>query len=361
MGIDPITAGIGAVGAIAGGVLGSRPTTTSSTSAPWEAQQPYLQAGMASAAGNYAAQRGTPYYQGNTYAQMDPHTQGALDGIYGYQGQGGMNASTATSGGMSQFSAGMNNSQGAVGTLRGFNPQDPTQQNIQNAGQYANNPALNGAIDAASRDVTRNLSEIQLPGIANNANASGNMNSSRTGIAEGVAMRGAGDRIGDIASQMRSAAYDHGLGLAEQSRATNQGDFLNANNQAGALSNQMFNSGLSGIQTGQGLAYDNFGAQSGAGALQQQNQQGILNQAFQKWQGNDQRPWDTLNKFNGAITGAGSYPSQTYATGGGLGGAFQGATGAAAAGMGLYGSYRNLNPAGNQAPYNPNPLGGGHN
>lgn len=359
MGIDPITAGIGAVGAIAGGIFGSKGTETSSTSAPWAAQQPYLQAGMTDAAYQYGQQRGSPYYQGNTYAQMDNHTQNALNGIYGYQGQGAANSSAVTGAGASQLGAGVNNSQHAVGALTGFNPLDPTQANIHNAGMYANNPALNGAIDAASRDVTRNLSEVQLPGIARNAVGNGNLNSSRTGIAEGIAMRGAQDQIGDISSTMRNQAYQNGLGLSEQARATNQGDYLNAQNQAGALSNQMVNSGYNGIQTGQGLQYDNYDAASAAGGLQQQNQQGILNQGFQKWQGNDQRPWELLNKYQGAITGAGSYPSQTNSSGGGLQGAFQGALGVGASALGLYGSYKNLNVA-PSSPYMNTGYGGAH-
>lgn len=343
MGIDPITAGIGAVGAIAGGVLGSGGTKNTSTTTPWSAQQPYLKAGMADAAYQYGQQRGTPYYQGQTYAQMDPHTQAALNGVYGYQGQGANNASTVTGAGDSQLGAGVAGSQNAVGALSGFNPQDPTQANIASAGQYANNPALQGQIDAASRDVTRNLSEVQLPGIANGANAGGNLNSSRTGIAEGIAMRGAQDQIGDISANMRGAAYNNGLSLAEQARATNQGDYLNANNQAGVLSNQMTNAGINGVQTGQGLQYDNFDAASAAGGLQQQNQQGILTQGLQQWQGQQQQPWNLLGNYQNAITGAGNYPSTATTAGGGLQGALQGALGAGASSLGIYGAYKNLN------------------
>jgi hypothetical protein len=239
--------------------------------------------------------------------------------------------------------------QNAGNNLAGFNPADPTNSNIANAGMYANNPALNGAIDAASRDVTRNLSEVQLPGIARGADANGNLNSSRTGIAEGIAMRGAGDRIGDIASNMRYDAYNNGLSLAEQARSTNQGDYLNAQNQAGQLADRSLYNGYNGISTGQGLYYDNMDAAAAAGGMQQADNQGNLDQAFAQWQGQDQRPWELLNKYQGAITGAGSYPSSTSSSGGGLGGAVQGALGGGSAAMGLYGSYKNLN----QTPVNP--------
>lgn len=343
MGIDPITAGIGAAGSIIGGIFGSKSKDSTTTSEPWSAQQPFLKAGMTDAAYQYGQQRGSPYYTGDMYANLNPNTQNALNGIYGYQGQGVNNASTLTGAGTNLTGFGANGVQDAVGNLAGFNPQDPTQLNIQNAGQYANNPALDGAIDAASRDVTRNLSEVQLPGIARGADANGNLNSSRTGIAEGIAMRGAADRIGDIGATMRNDAYQNGLNLSEQARSTNQGDYLNSQNQAGVLSDRAITQGYGGITNGQGLYYDNMDAAAAAGGLQQQDQQGNLDEAFAKWQGQDQRPWELLNKYQGAITGAGSYPSTTASAGGGLGGMLQGALGGAASGLGLYGAYKNLN------------------
>ena len=344
MGVDPITAGIGLAGSVVGGLLGSHPTQTSSSTSPWGPQQPYLQAGMQDAAYQYGQQRGTPYYQGDTYAQMNPNTQSALNGIYGYQGQGAANASAVSAAAQTRMGQGLNNSQNAAQNLQNFNPSDPTQANITNAGMYANNPALNGAIDAASRDVTRNLSEVQLPGLANGANSNGDINSSRTGIAEGIAMRGAGDRIGDIGSTMRANAYQQGLGLSQQATATNQGDYLNAQNQSGILGGQQFYQGVSGSQAGQGMQYDNYSAASAAGGMQQQNQQGILNQAQTQWQGQQQRPWQLLSNYNNAVEGVGNYPATTnYAGAGGIQGALQGALGGGAAGMGLYGSYKSLN------------------
>lgn len=345
MGIDPITAAIGAGGSIIGGLLGSKGQQSSTTSSPWNAQQPYLKVGMADAAYQYGKQRGSPYFAGDMYANMDPRTNTALQGIFGYQGQGSNNSSALTGNGINLLGAGAQGMTGAAGRLAGFNPQDPTQQNIQNAGLYSNNPNLQGAIDAASRDVTRNLNEVALPGISRNAAATGNTNSTRTGVAEGIAMRGAGDRIGDIAANMRYDAYNNGLNLSEQARVANQGDYLSAQQQAGGLYNSATGQGIVGINNGQGLAYDNFDAASAAGGLYQQDQQGNLDEAFAKWQGGDQRPWELLNKYQGAITGSGSYPSTTSSTGGGLGGALQGAMGGAASALGLYGSYRNLNPA----------------
>ena len=345
MGIDPLTAGIGAVGSIVGGLLGSQPKTSSNTTAPWDAQQPYLKAGMQDAAGIYAGQRGTPYYTGSTYANMDPHTQAALNGIYGYQGQGSQNSNNLTGQGANLLNTGVSGLQGSIHNLQNYNPQDPTQQNINNAGMYANNPYLNGAIDAASRDVTRNLSEVQLPGIARGADANGDLNSSRTGIAEGIAMRGAQDQIGNIGSTMRANAYNNGLSLSQQANSTNQGDWLQAQSQAGSMAGNASITGMNGIGQGQGLYYNNADAASAAGGHQQQNAQGQLTNNFQTWQGQQARPWNLLGNYQNSITGAGTYPSTTTSGGGGMQGALQGALGGGASALGLYGSYQNLNQA----------------
>lgn len=322
-------------GLISGGSKDGKVTTE-----PWKVQAPYLGAGYDAAAGIYANQAGSPAYQGDTYAGMTAGQTGAVDGIYGYQPQGAANAANVTGASSGLLASGASGIQSATSNLAAFNPSDPTSQNINNAGQYADNPALQGAIDAASRDTVRNLSEVQLPGIARGADANGNLNSTRTGIAEGIAMRGAADRIGDIGATMRNDAYQNGLNLSEQARATNQGDYLNSQNQSGVLSDRSVAQGISGTQTGQGLAYDNFDAQAVAGGVQQQNNQGQLNADFDQWQRDDQREWEQLNQYNANIAGnVGSTQTTTAPTPGYL----QTGMGLATAGLGLYGSYKNLN------------------
>lgn len=91
--------------------------------------------------------------------------------------------------------------------------RDMTRQTIKNAGRYADNPHLQGQIDATLRDVQRGLGQ-DLNSINSAAVGTGNMNSTRAGVVEGMARRDAMDRAADISSQMRGAAYDRGLGLA---------------------------------------------------------------------------------------------------------------------------------------------------
>jgi hypothetical protein len=76
-----------------------------------------------------------------------------------------------------------------------------------------NNPALTGAINMAVGDVNRNLEENLLHSIGDSAGAAGQFGSTRHGVAEGIALRGASEQAGDISTQMRLADMQaHGAG-----------------------------------------------------------------------------------------------------------------------------------------------------
>jgi hypothetical protein len=74
----------------------------------------------------------------------------------------------------------------------------------QRLGPYdPNNAALTGVIDMAAGDVNRNLQENLLPAIGDGATGAGQFGSTRQGVAEGIALRGASEQVGDIATQLR--------------------------------------------------------------------------------------------------------------------------------------------------------------
>lgn len=74
-----------------------------------------------------------------------------------------------------------------------------------------NNPGLRGAIDAATRPIYEQLTTSVLPGIRGEASTTGNFGSSRQGIAEGLAARGAASAAGDAASNIAFQGYNAGL------------------------------------------------------------------------------------------------------------------------------------------------------
>lgn len=74
-----------------------------------------------------------------------------------------------------------------------------------------NNPGLAGNIEAATRPITRSLTESALPAIRDSAERSGNFGSSRQGIAEGLATGRASEAIGDTTSKIVGDAYSQNL------------------------------------------------------------------------------------------------------------------------------------------------------
>ena len=82
---------------------------------------------------------------------------------------------------------------------------------VQNALNPEQNAALPGFIQAAIRPVEESLTERILPGIRSGATLTGNIGSTRQGIAEGQAIRGFSDTAGDITSRIMNNAFNQGL------------------------------------------------------------------------------------------------------------------------------------------------------
>lgn len=123
-----------------------------------------------------------------------------------------------------------------VTTNQGLNPNDLSR--------YINNDILSGQINAASRDVVRNLTENVKPTIAANASMTGNSGSSRRAVQDAIAERGAADRVADISAGMRGNAYNQALGF-EAARSSE-------NAQLGQTGRQ-FDAGARNQFAGQGL------------------------------------------------------------------------------------------------------------
>lgn len=120
-------------------------------------------------------------------------------------------------------------SQGYDPNVAGFDPAQVQAQNYamdasRNFGKQAVpvNDAFNFALSSpinpyteqlyqqAARPVIRSLNEQVLPSIRGNSQGAGGY-SSRTGVAEGIAARGAGDTLGDISTGIYNNAYNTGM------------------------------------------------------------------------------------------------------------------------------------------------------
>lgn len=149
------------------------------------------------------------------------------------------------------------------------------------ASAYADNPFMDQMVDSASRDVNRNLYEQQMPGIASYSAGSGNLGSSRRGMLEGIAQRGAADRVADIGAQMRGQAYGQGLGIAANEASQNAslaGHNQSMNLQAANGLQGLGNAGMTGLINAQNLQTMNNQGLMGAGTMLQGQNQNVNNQ-----------------------------------------------------------------------------------
>jgi hypothetical protein len=213
-----------------------------------------------------------PAFSGQRVAGLNPFQTTSANTLGGFANQfTPMAQGGAANLGFANLGAGMNFGNNAQNIFSQFSG-DPTQQIINNAGQFANNPFVSGLIDASTRDVTRNLFENQLPGIDRAATGAGHLNSTRAGVESAIATRGAADRLADMSSEIRSRFFGQGLDMSQNQYNQNLANMLQANQglmQAGQF-------GMDAFGNAQNLASTGFGQSQMAGGLFQGQEQAEL-------------------------------------------------------------------------------------
>lgn len=271
--------------------------TTKTDMGPWGPQQEFLTDAFGAAQDQFRAKANSPYFEGPLHARLDPLTARALGLTADFATGAGANLANRTGSAADALLGTGDDFLGALDRFSGAAGMDPTEANLTAAAAYANNPFVNGMIDAASRDVVRNLTEEQLPDIDRAAVATGNVNSSRAGVAEGIARRGAEDRIADIGASIRGSAFDRGLEMAEGARRFN----VDAQGRAAGMFGDALGMGRGFAGTASDLAFTNLGNLQKAGQVRQLDEQGQLDADFARWLGQDTRAADALARYFGIV------------------------------------------------------------
>lgn len=340
-------AGIGAAGSImsANSAADAQKYAVDNSGKPWDGVQQHLTDTYDAGQSALDSAMGMGTYSGPRVAGLNPYqTNGATQAGQFASGQGADIAGQLYGQGTNALKYGQ---QYAGNAQQMFDQagQDQTQNFLDSASKYANNPYVDGIIDANSRDVTRNLNENQLPSLYLGAAGSGNTNSTRTGVAEGIAQRGAADKLADISSNIRSQFFSQGLSQAQSQYNTQQAAKQSANGQIG----NYFQTGQGALQGAQDANAKNFDASQAAGTVFQQNEQQGLDanrQAFSEGQNNN---LDLLTKYMNMLKGSygNSQAVQPVASQNPIQGALGGALGAASivGKLGSSGSSSTYNPA----------------
>ena len=215
-----------------------------------------------------------PAYSGPRVAALNPFQSNSANFLGGFSSSFAPSAAQGTANvGFANLGAGSGVGANAQ-DIFGRASMDPTGMFLSQAGLYADNPYTQGMIDAASRDVTRNLFENQLPGLDRAASGTGNLNSTRAGVESAIAQRGAADRLADISSGIRSQFFGKGLDMAQNQFNQNLQNMIAANqnlqnagqfgmtalNNAGSFANQGFAQGQAAGNVFQGQEQANLDA-----------------------------------------------------------------------------------------------------
>lgn len=270
---------------------------------------------------------------------------------------------------------------------------DPTQRVEGDAQSYANSPQVQASLAATNNAINQTLTQSTLPTMNQQQAAAGNLNSSRSGMAEGMARQAAATSEGQADASIENNAYNSGLSTAgslyssglntatsanmfgynnagnfangqagqqiglneanasNELSAANSGlnsnlayEFDNANTQLSG-NQQLGNAVTTGINAGNaavGQASGNFALGSAAGTLQQQMQQTGDTNAYDQYQNSNQYGQQILQNYFGIVgaplgTQGSSTTSQQLANPLNVGGALAGGV---TAGVGLF---KNLN------------------
>lgn len=189
---------------------------------------------------------------------------GALSKANGYSAAPGTDTNFDTSGtfnnGSTLNSAGTNATTGALSGLSGF---DPTKLNntgslIDAANSYVAGQNIPAQVAQATQQAREQARDVTMPGIEQGAAMTGNTNSSRTGIADGLVERGLAENAQNLSGALSSQAFSNGLTLASNNANSNNTSSLGALSTAATAGTNAANSGASNEAT----AVNTTGAQN---------------------------------------------------------------------------------------------------
>jgi len=275
---------------------GGKTQTTVENKDPWWGQQPHLLKAFNEANSIYDTQKAQndPGYTGNFVATATKPMYNAMNQSLNWNMNQGMDAINKTQQtGNQQIDAGTAGLNEVQKGLTDFNSRDWTQTHIDNAGRYSQNPFMDAMIEATGRDAQRTFSEETMRGIDQNAALSGNMNSTRAGIAAGVAQRGLTDKMADVSATMRGNAWSQGLQMSQGDQQA-----LLAGLQAkGGLSSDQLKTGLYGLAQGQEMMGQNLDQRVLASSMLQGFDQAKIDNDLAKFEYKQSKPWANLGNF----------------------------------------------------------------
>ena len=207
---------------------------------------------------------------------------------------------------------------GAQGALSGFSAYDPNQSNnpdslVASANKYVAGQDIDAQVRNAQLQATQTARDLTLPQINQNAAITGNTNSSRTGIREGLVERGLAQQSADLGATLRSNAFSNGLSLAQTQAQNNNAAKLAALSGQGSLGNAAANTGNDASNSSiDNLIKQLSTASAGGAGLREADQANLTNQS-QQFQAQTTAPYENIKQLL-SIVGGQSWGSSSTGT-----------------------------------------------
>jgi hypothetical protein len=287
--------------------VGDRNTTTqnatqatsgTTTTTPWGPQASYLTDAFTQAKNAYGQNMKTGAYSGDYVAQPNGQSGTAFDQAYNFGTDSTNNGRVGNLLNLSQDwlkngTDWANQGGNGLASLAG----DQTQNIIDNAGKYADNPYISGAIQAAMADANRQASESTVPNLYRSAAGSNALNSDRAALSQGVVDRGLAEMAGNLSGTMRYNAFNNGLDASASEVNARRSAYGNL----GSLGQAGQGLGMTGMAQGlENQSRLNQMAAAGAEGNRMDRQYGLDN-AMQQYQGKQNFPWSALNNYYNII------------------------------------------------------------
>ncbi|MGY3589371.1 hypothetical protein [Bradyrhizobium sp. USDA 4350] len=295
--------------------MGSTTSTqqTQSATTPWAPQAAALTSAFSNAQNAYD-KASTATAPTDFTAQFTPDQLATFKSMYGYANGNTSPATTSATGATLQGAG----TAATTGALSGLANYDPTKLNntqaISNAAkQYADSQNIGAQTAAATNQAMETARDVTMPGIEQNAAATGNTNSSRTGIADGLVQRSLAENAANTYNSLYGQAYGNGLSLASANANANNSAALSALTNSASAGNAATNTGVNASSTGINDQTNLYNIANAAGSGEQASNQANLTNQQQQYQSQVTSPYAALNGLMGII-GSNNWGSNTNGT-----------------------------------------------
>lgn len=286
---------------------------TSTTQSSYAPQVAGITQAMTDATGAYAKAQGVTA-PSDYVASFSPDELAAFRAMSSYGSNNAVPNGQATAGG-SLTNAGVGGTTGALTGLSGYDPSASNNPDaiVAAANKYADGQDIPSQVKAAMQGATETARDVTLPGLEQNAAMTGNTNSSRTGIADGLVQRGLAEQSANLSGTLRSQAFQNGLTLAQQQAQNNNTNKLSALGAQGAVGTAAAGAGNTANNSSVANMIQQLSTAATGGAGLTAAQQAQLDNALKQYQAGVSAPFAPLQQLMGII--GGNYGSTTNSSG----------------------------------------------